>query len=124
MAECIDAKPRNKFGVEFAGNWISAETYTRSLRRRLMAILRMAYRVLGMRRKGLGLGTLGIGKALAVAIGAMSIAVVAWHLGVRLRDFSRCWAFWHETEAGPSLKLPVNVRLDLRVPIRARPRFL
>src|SRR5580704_808882 len=76
MAECIHAKPRNKFGVEFAGNWISAKTYTRSLRRRLMSILRLAYRVLGMRRKGLGLGTLGIGKALAVAIGAMSITAV------------------------------------------------
>ena len=48
---------------------------------------------------------------------------VAWHLGVRLRDFSRRWAFWLETEAGPSLKLAVNVRLDLRIPIRARPRF-
>jgi hypothetical protein len=76
MAECLDAKPRNIFGVEFARNWISAETYIRSLRRRLIAILRMAYRVLGMRRKGLGLGALGVGKALAVAVGAMSITVV------------------------------------------------
>jgi hypothetical protein len=49
--------------------------------------------------------------------------IVAWHLGVRLRDFSRRWAFWFETEARPSLKLTVNVRLDLRIPFRARPRF-
>jgi hypothetical protein len=48
---------------------------------------------------------------------------VAWHLGVRLRDFSRRLAFWLETEAGPSLKLPVNLRLDLRIPIRARHRL-
>src|ERR1700738_5187695 len=54
---------------------------------------------------------------------AAMIAAVAWHLGVRLRDFSRRWAFWLETEAGPSLKLAVNVRLDLRIPFRARPRF-
>src|SRR5215831_13307929 len=44
---------------------------------------------------------------------------VAWHLGMRLRDFSRRWAFWLETEAGPSLKLAVNVRLDLRIPFRS-----
>src|SRR5262249_987227 len=38
---------------------------------------------------------------------------------MRLRDFSRRWAFWLETEAGSSLKLAVNVRLDLRIPFRA-----
>ncbi len=43
------------------------------------------------------------------------VPAVAWHLGVRLRDFSRRWAFWLETEAGPSLKLAINVRLDLRI---------
>ncbi len=53
----------------------------------------------------------------------VAIASVVWHLGVRLRDFSRRWAFWLETEAGPSLKLAVNVRLDLRIPFRTRPRF-
>ena len=56
-------------------------------------------------------------------INVFATAVVAWHLGVRLRDCSRRWAFWLETEAGPSLKLAVNVRLDLRIPFRARPRF-
>src|SRR5215831_3010590 len=30
---------------------------------------------------------------------------VAWHLGKRLRDFSRRWAFWLETEAGPCARL-------------------
>ena len=38
--------------------------------------------------------------------------VDAGHLGVRLRDFSRRWAFWLETEAGLNLKLAANVRLD------------
>jgi hypothetical protein len=46
---------------------------------------------------------------------------VTWHLGVRLREFSRRWAFWLETEAGRGLKLAVNMRLDLRFPFRARP---
>jgi hypothetical protein len=50
-------------------------------------------------------------------------ARVAWHLGVRLRDFSRRWAFWLETEAALSLKLAVNLRLELRIQFRARPRF-
>ena len=51
------------------------------------------------------------------------VADVAWHLGLRHRDFFRRWAFWLETEAGSSLRLVVNVRLDLRIPFQARPRF-
>jgi membrane protein len=63
---------------------------------------------------------------IQVVYGSLTTAVgvlVAWHLGVRLRDFSRRCAFWLETEAGSSLRLAVNVRLDLRIPFRARPRF-
>ncbi|HKU93992.1 MAG TPA: hypothetical protein VJR58_01895, partial [Vineibacter sp.] len=52
---------RNKRPVGgFAGNWVAgAEHGSRSLRRRLMAVLRRAHRVLGMKRDQLGLGTLG-----------------------------------------------------------------
>ena len=47
---------------------------------------------------------------MPAALSAAGTQAIAWHLGVRLRDFSRRWAFWLETEAGPSLKLAVNVR--------------
>ncbi|TIV25778.1 MAG: hypothetical protein E5V90_25835, partial [Mesorhizobium sp.] len=58
----------------FAGNWVSGAIDSRALRRRLMAALRSAYRVLGMRRRrGMGLGTLGVGGALAVALGAIGV---------------------------------------------------
>src|SRR5580704_16077479 len=56
-----------------------------------------------------------------MTIANIDIPAVAWHLGVRLHDFFRRWAFWLETEAGSSLTLAVNVRLDLRILFRARP---
>jgi hypothetical protein len=59
----------------FSANWVSGDS--RSLRRRLMAALRNAHRVLGMRRKGLGLGTLGAGNILAAALGAIAFAGIA-----------------------------------------------
>ncbi|RUY00160.1 hypothetical protein, partial [Mesorhizobium sp. M7A.F.Ca.CA.004.04.1.1] len=44
--------------AHFAGHWIAgADVSSRSVRRRLMAVLRMAHRALGMGRKRLGLGT-------------------------------------------------------------------
>ena len=60
----------------FTGNWVSGAAETRSLRRRLMAALRSAHRVLGMRRKNMGLGTLGVGGVVAT-LGAFAIAVAA-----------------------------------------------
>jgi len=46
----------------FVGSWIpGADGGSRSQRRRLMAVLRMAHRVLGIDRKDLGVGSLGFG---------------------------------------------------------------
>ncbi|WP_315766205.1 hypothetical protein [Bradyrhizobium sp. SZCCHNS2005] len=45
----------------FVANWVDhAAGDCRSLRRRLIAVLRRAHRVLGIRRKGLGMGLLGL----------------------------------------------------------------
>lgn len=43
----------------FVNNWVQGAHECRSLRRRLMAVLRKAYRVLGFGRRYLGLGSLG-----------------------------------------------------------------
>nr|WP_085034458.1 YadA-like family protein [Ensifer aridi] len=52
----------------FAGNWIlGAEKSGRSLRRRLMAVLRMAHLALGVKRNRMGLGALGFGNASCAA---------------------------------------------------------
>lgn len=65
--------------VCLAGNWINGENEGgRSLRRRLMAVLRMAHRVLGVRRDRLGCGILGFGGSLAcVALAAVATFVIA-----------------------------------------------
>ncbi|WP_085032502.1 YadA-like family protein [Ensifer aridi] len=48
----------------FARNWIlGADRSGRSIRRRLMAVLRMAHLALGVKRNRMGLGALGFGKA-------------------------------------------------------------
>ncbi len=62
--------------TRFVQNWIAAADASRSLRRRLSAILRMSCRSLGMKR-GRGLGMLGIGGTVAgVAIAtAMVVAL-------------------------------------------------
>jgi autotransporter adhesin len=57
-----------------AQNWIPKSSNSRSLRRRIMAILRRAHRVLGIDRKRLGLGTLGMGGAIAIATLSMIAA--------------------------------------------------
>ncbi|WP_316167682.1 MULTISPECIES: hypothetical protein [unclassified Bradyrhizobium] len=64
----------------FVGNWIDhAAADRRSLRRRLIAVLRRAHRMLGIRRKGLGLGLLGLrGSRIAGA----SAVVLAGALGL------------------------------------------
>ncbi|MEI4482924.1 YadA-like family protein [Phyllobacterium sp. CCNWLW183] len=56
-------------------NWVRSGD--RSHRRRLMAILRLAHRVLGVQRKGLGLGTLGVGGNLhsTTALGALTMSI-------------------------------------------------
>ncbi|MEO9340045.1 YadA-like family protein [Mesorhizobium sp. SB112] len=53
---------------DLADGSISDARNSRSLRRRLMAVLRMAHRVLGMSRKRLGLGELGSGRAPVMAL--------------------------------------------------------
>ncbi|MGX7874716.1 hypothetical protein ACVDG5_019890 [Mesorhizobium sp. ORM6] len=62
--------------AHFAGQWIAgADLGSRSVRRRLMAVLRMAHRVLGMRRKGHGLGMLSNGGMLAAAFAVVGIMI-------------------------------------------------
>lgn len=56
----------------FVNNWIAGASDTRSLRRRLMAVLRMSSMAMGPSRKRLGLGSLGVAGASLVA--AMSFA--------------------------------------------------
>ncbi len=56
----------------FASNWVAgADQPSKSLRRRLMAALRLAHRALGMKRDRLGLGALGTGGA----VGGATLAV-------------------------------------------------
>lgn len=48
-----------KFRGGFSGNWMAGASESRSLRRRLMAVLRLAHRVLGVRRKKYGARPVG-----------------------------------------------------------------
>ncbi|BCH35348.1 collagen-binding protein [Mesorhizobium sp. L-8-10] len=59
----------------FVGNWVSDGGDSRSQRRRLIAVLRMAHRVLGMKRSRLGLGTLGAGTAVGALVGGIGIMI-------------------------------------------------
>ena len=61
MTGYVKGRARIELSSGFVGNWIAGAADSRSVRRRLMAVLRNACRVLGMRRKGLGLGALGSG---------------------------------------------------------------
>ncbi|WP_454858314.1 YadA-like family protein [Rhizobium binxianense] len=58
---------------EFVRNWVSGAGDNRSLRRRLMAILRLAHMALGMGRKRLGPGSLGVGGSIAATLQALGI---------------------------------------------------
>ncbi|TIS50537.1 MAG: calcium-binding protein [Mesorhizobium sp.] len=60
--------------ADFIGNWMFGAADSRSLRRRLMAALRNAHRVLGMRRDRLGHGMLGAGASLACVASAVALA--------------------------------------------------
>ncbi|RJF90250.1 hypothetical protein [Sphingomonas cavernae] len=53
-------------GCGFAGNWLLGAAAGKSARRRLMAILRMSSLVLGMKRRRLGIGSLGFGGGVPV----------------------------------------------------------
>ncbi|WP_407148556.1 beta strand repeat-containing protein [Bradyrhizobium sp. ORS 86] len=63
----------------FVLSWVACgDGDSRSLRRRLLAMLREAHRMLGVKRDRLGLGTLGIGgSALVTMLGAFAAVVVA-----------------------------------------------
>ena len=62
MTGSVEGRARIELSSGFVGNWIAGAADSRSVRRPLMAVLRNACRVLGMRRKGLGLGALGSGR--------------------------------------------------------------
>lgn len=58
----LDSVSNRRHCTSFAGTWLSgAQTIGWTQRRRLMAALRMAHRVLGVNRNKLGLGALGFG---------------------------------------------------------------
>jgi autotransporter adhesin len=62
----------------FVGNWLGGNgSLTRARRRRLMAILRMAHRVLGIRRKRLGLGALEMGGSIALSVAPADVVAHA-----------------------------------------------
>ncbi len=61
--------------ARFAGNWLAGTAESRSARRRLNAILRLACRTLGLKR-GKGLGMLGIAAALVVGLASPVMAQV------------------------------------------------
>ncbi|MFC0207892.1 hypothetical protein ACFFJ2_05700, partial [Chelativorans intermedius] len=63
----------------FTRNWVCGAGLHRSLRRRLMAVLRQAHRALGMGRKRLGLGALGVGGAVSVALVALMMEASPAH---------------------------------------------
>ncbi|MDX8499363.1 YadA-like family protein [Mesorhizobium sp. VK4C] len=65
--------------ARFAGNWVSGAADSRSLRRRLMAALRNAHRVLGVKRNRLGLGMLGGGASLACLVSAALVFTTPAH---------------------------------------------
>lgn len=66
----IDANDSGKraSGRAFANDWVLGAADNRSVRRRLMAVLRLASAQLGMRRRR-ALGMLGIGGALVAGLG-------------------------------------------------------
>jgi trimeric autotransporter adhesin len=65
----MTAKSTPKFHADsFTSQWAAGAT-TKASRRRLIAVLRMAHRTLGMSRRRLGLGTLGVGAIGAVVFG-------------------------------------------------------
>ncbi|MCZ4072109.1 YadA-like family protein [Agrobacterium sp. LMR679] len=61
----------------FIQSWIAGAANTRSLRRRLMAILRLAHMTLGLGCKRLGLGALGAGAAVAISVLGVSVPASA-----------------------------------------------
>jgi autotransporter adhesin len=71
-----NAAPKRR--ARFVGNWLVGTTEeSRGLRRRLMACLRLAHRVLGLKRDRLALGVLGRGAIAALILGAFAFATPA-----------------------------------------------
>ncbi|WP_352803218.1 hypothetical protein [Mesorhizobium sp. M0292] len=68
MTKRVEGRRRIELSSSFVGNWIAGAADSRSVRRRLMAVLRMAHRVLGFGRKNMGLGTLGSGTSVRSAL--------------------------------------------------------
>ncbi len=68
--------------VGFVRNWVArGDADSRSLRRRLLAVLRSAHRILGAKRDRLGLGSLGVGGAagaLLAVVGVMTTPQAAF----------------------------------------------
>ncbi|WP_168858749.1 hypothetical protein [Bradyrhizobium brasilense] len=52
----------------FVESWLGCGHTSRSLRKRLIAVLRCAHRVLGINRKALGLGSFGLGRVTATGM--------------------------------------------------------
>ena len=74
-ASNIGNSGRTDIGREFAHSWVGDGSDNRSLRRRLMGVLRRAHRVLGVKRDALGLGSLAFGgKVASTCIGAPGTA--------------------------------------------------
>ncbi|KAB2654884.1 calcium-binding protein [Brucella tritici] len=69
----LNSTDRSGNRKEFVRNWVAGAGDSRSVRRRLMAILRLAHMALGMGRKRLGLGSLGVGATIAAALDAMGL---------------------------------------------------
>lgn len=64
LNECSPKFVSHREPDRFAGNWVpGANEGSRSLRRRLLAVLRMSCRILGLKRRGRALGRLGEGLA-------------------------------------------------------------
>jgi autotransporter adhesin len=69
----LNSTDRSGNRKEFVRNWVAGAGDSRSVRRRLMAILRLAHMALGMGRKRLGVGSLGVGASFAAALEALGI---------------------------------------------------
>ncbi|RUW23881.1 calcium-binding protein, partial [Mesorhizobium sp. M1A.F.Ca.IN.020.06.1.1] len=69
------ARNTRRASARFAGNWVPGAADSRSLRRRLMAALRNAHRVLGLKRDRLGHGMLSAGGAAGALVAVAGIMI-------------------------------------------------
>ncbi|OWK24218.1 hypothetical protein AJ87_23535 [Rhizobium yanglingense] len=109
MIERIEGHTQRMFRFGFANDRMAGESGDRSRRRRLMAVLRMAHRVLGFRRKGLGLGTLGAGGGLAaIAIGLATPAHAQYAAGGGTASAANAVAVGNGTQANGAASLALG----------------